>query len=199
MVEESFMKGFAGAEIVWEIVGNELRTKKIIVLDSSECDYSFTTEDFKFNGVLIPKEKLIFYNRKKAKAKKINKLLDVKELLFQMWCQYIEGFITPVMHGKTDNDVEKLNEKLKDIFFKTSIVTDKDTDILNNESENLEWMSNLDNVRHAIVYKNTPFRYKQLTEEKVHEICKLLYISKLKPTAISKLLSINKTTIDKIS
>lgn len=130
LVEESFMKGFAGAEIVWEIVGNELRTKKIIVLDSSECDYSFTTEDFKFNGVLIPKEKLIFYNRKKAKAKKINKLLDVKELLFQMWCQYIEGFITPVMHGKTDNDVEKLNEKLKDIFFKTSIVTDKDTDIL---------------------------------------------------------------------
>ena len=83
--------------------------------------------------------------------------------------------------------------------FKGATVNHKDTDILNNESENLEWMSNLDNVRHAIVYKNTPFRYKQLTEEKVHEICKLLYISKLKPTAISKLLSINKTTIDKIS
>lgn len=128
LVEEAFMQSFAGAEIVWKIEENELRTKKVIVLDTSECSYDFDNEIFRYNGKIIPEEKLIFYHRKRGKAKKVNKLIEVKEILFQMWCQYIESFISPVIHGKTDNP-DDLKDKISNFFFKKSITTDKETEI----------------------------------------------------------------------
>lgn len=128
MVEEAFMKGFVGAEIVWQIEKGELRTKKIIVLDSTECSYSLETEIFRYNGKIIPEEKLIYHQNKRAKAKKVNKLIDVKEILFQMWCQYLESFTSPIIHGKSDNPV-KLGEDIKNLFFKKSISTDLESEI----------------------------------------------------------------------
>ncbi len=128
LIEEGFMAGFAGAEIVWKIEKGEVRTKKIIALSSNECAYDYETDDFTFDGTTIPKEKRILYIRKRGKSDKLNKLIKTKEILFQMWCQYIESFITPILHGKGD-DVESLSNNLRDLFFKKSITTDTEVEI----------------------------------------------------------------------
>ncbi len=128
LIEEGFMAGFAGAEIVWKIEQGEVRTKKIITLSSSECAYDYETDNFTFDNISIPKEKRILYIRKKGKSDKLNKLVRTKEILFQMWCQYIESFITPILHGKGD-DVESLSNNLRDLFFKKSISTDTEVEI----------------------------------------------------------------------
>ena len=72
-------------------------------------------------------------------------------------------------------------------------------DKLDNTSSNLYWISNDANTRHAIDNGITDFRKNQLSEDKVHDICKLLFIDKFKPTVVSRKIGINKTTIDKIS
>lgn len=78
-------------------------------------------------------------------------------------------------------------------------VDHKNGDILNNESYNLEWVTNLENIRRAVDNNNSAFRHNQLSIEDVHKVCELLFVENKYPTEISKILKINKTTIDKIS
>ena len=78
-------------------------------------------------------------------------------------------------------------------------VDHKDGDILNNESYNLEWVDNWENIRRAIDNNNSEFRENQLGLDKVHEICKMLFVENKKAIDISRLLNVNVTTIYKIS
>lgn len=71
--------------------------------------------------------------------------------------------------------------------------------ILNNNEDNLEWVSNLENIRHAIDNNVSDFRSNQLSESLVHTICRMLFIENIGPTEIHGRTGINKTTIDKIS
>ena len=128
LIEEGFMAGFAGAEIVWIIDKGEVKTKKIIALSSNDSEYDFETDELSFDGEVIPISKRILYLRKNGKSEKLNKLIKTKEVLFQMWCQYIESFTTPILHGKGD-DVESLSNSISNLFFKKSITTDPEVEI----------------------------------------------------------------------
>lgn len=71
-------------------------------------------------------------------------------------------------------------------------------DKLDNAASNLYWISSLNNVRHSIDNKLSPSRSMQLSEDKVHDICKLLFVDKMRNIHVSRKLNIPKTTIEKI-
>lgn len=128
LVENAFLHGFSGAEIVYKIMNQKVYTKKIITFSSSECSYNFEDKEFKQNSTTIPNEKLIFYYRRKAKLDKMERLINIKRIFLKLWCKYIEGFTTPLIHGQTD-DVDTLSEALQNIYFKKNITTDLESKI----------------------------------------------------------------------
>lgn len=67
-----------------------------------------------------------------------------------------------------------------------------DGDKQNNVVENLEWVTNVENARHAMKHGLMPHAI--INEEKVHEICKLFEKGKL-PTEVSKITKVPRTTV----
>lgn len=99
---------------------------------------------------------------------------------------YIHRLVAELM---VDND----NPKEK------TTVNHLDGDILNNNDYNLEWSTNYDNIRHSIDNKLSNHRSKCLSLDTVHNICKLLFISKKGPTEVSKTLNLSIHAVKKIS
>ncbi len=128
IVENGFLHGFAGAEIVYKIMDNKIYTKKIQTFASSECTYSYENNEFRQGSIVIPNEKLIFYDRNKAKLKKLEKLTDIKKILIKLWCLYVESYVSPLIHGKSD-DVDALSKELENIYLKKTITTDLESEI----------------------------------------------------------------------
>lgn len=67
-----------------------------------------------------------------------------------------------------------------------------DGDKQNNVVENLEWVTNVENARHAMKHGLMPHAI--INEEKVHEICQLFEKGKL-PTEVSKITKVPRTTV----
>ena len=81
-------------------------------------------------------------------------------------------------------------------------VNHKDGRKRNNKIENLEWVSCKDNTIHAFDNSFRPsgeHHYSaKLTEEQVHEVCKLIELGLTRGRVLSRLLFINKTQFDDI-
>jgi len=128
LVENAFVHQFAGAEIVWQIKRGKVCTKKLLAFDSSECKYDRSLGVFTQDMVDIPREKMLIYIRSRGKGNKIKKFQEIKRFFLQFWAKYIEGYTTPLLHGKSDN-VDDMQEALENIYFKKSISTAMDSEI----------------------------------------------------------------------
>lgn len=135
MVENAFIHKFSGAEIVWEIKKGKVYTKKLIAFDSGECKYDREKEVFTQDMIDIPREKMIVYIRNSGKGEKIKKFQEIKRFFLQFWAKYIEGYTTPLLHGKSDN-IDDMQEALENIYFKKSITTSLDSEITSIKLDN---------------------------------------------------------------
>lgn len=128
LVENGFLHGFAGAEIVYKIKDNKVYTKKLQTFTSRECTYNYDDKEFQQDGTTIPNNKLIFYDRKKAKLKQLDKLVNIKKILIKLWCLYTESYVSPLLHGKSD-DVDELSKALENIHLKKTVITDLESEL----------------------------------------------------------------------
>lgn len=85
------------------------------------------------------------------------------------------------------------------LIYNALTVNHKDGNKKNNDYSNLEWITNAENVRHAIVNLVSKFRTKQLQLETVEKICDMIWNKKMKLIDISKELNVSYHAIKKIS
>jgi len=128
MVKESFLHGFSGSEIVWELKGGKVWTKKIITFDSMLSNYDRESNIYTFECTDIPVDKMVIWIRETAKITKMNRLQAIKAIFMQFWGRYIESYISPLIVGKANNASEMM-KILENLHFKKHIAIGVDENV----------------------------------------------------------------------
>lgn len=145
--------GWCGAEIIWDVTGNQIVIKDIVFYDVRGM--SFQVEGGNITGVYqyspkgkveIPIDKMFVFRLGngiygESRLKKVYRLWRAKTEFLKSWAIALEKFAVPIVWGKTrnaevtlpdgtkKNSIQYLHETLKDFHRRTQIATDIDTEI----------------------------------------------------------------------
>ena len=111
----------------------------------------------------------------------------------------VDGYCIITLNHKGKKYTRKIHRLVAEYFIPNPNnlpqVNHKNGNKNDNDVRNLEWMSGLDNIRHAM---DTNLRYRINFEEYIHDVCRLISENKLSIPEISDETGISQSTIRKI-
>jgi phage gp29-like protein len=165
MLFNAFKFGFSAPEKIWELKDGKVVLKDLAVYPSDTLTIEIENDEIRSvkqaggskGEVEIPPEKVAIFRLGQgvygeSYLKRCYKMWKFKQILYQLWAVGMEKYALPMIWVASSGDADDVSNKLANLWSKSSIVTDLDTQVQAiNSSGNADFTMQF---RRAIEYAN---------------------------------------------